>query len=137
MGGPACQGKMIAKVEEIIADDRTSKGMAFSKTKMHVICPWHGYEFDIRTGVHPGNTRARLRKIKVAVSNGEVTIGIPDAREQVAPDMAEQAGSPREETGCSIDICTCLRRFASRYLPRLRRSRRSPMMSSKSACLPI
>ena len=24
MGGPACQGKMIAKVEEIIADDRTS-----------------------------------------------------------------------------------------------------------------
>ena len=67
MGGPACQGKMIAKVEEIIADDRTSKGMAFSKTKMHVICPWHGYEFDIRTGVHPGNTRARLRKIKIAV----------------------------------------------------------------------
>ena len=89
MGGPACQGKMIAKVEEIIADDRTSKGTAFSKTKMHVICPWHGYEFDIRTGAHPGNTRARLRKIKVAVSNGEVTIGIPDAREQVAPDMAE------------------------------------------------
>lgn len=34
-GGPACQGKMIAKVEEIIADDRTSQGMMFSKTKMH------------------------------------------------------------------------------------------------------
>jgi nitrite reductase/ring-hydroxylating ferredoxin subunit len=63
--------------------------MAFSKTKMHVICPWHGYEFDIRTGVHRGNTRVRLRKIKVAVSNGEVTIGIAGAREQVAPDMAE------------------------------------------------
>ena len=27
MGGPACQGKMIAKVEEVIAEDRTSKGM--------------------------------------------------------------------------------------------------------------
>jgi len=89
MGGPACQGKMIAKAEEIIADDCTSKGMVFSKTKMHVVGPWHGYEFDIRTGAHPGNTRVRLRKIKVAVSNGEVTIGIPDAPEQVAPDMAE------------------------------------------------
>jgi nitrite reductase/ring-hydroxylating ferredoxin subunit len=48
MGGPACQGKMIAKVEEVIAEDRTSKGMTFSKSKMHVVCPWHGFEFDIR-----------------------------------------------------------------------------------------
>jgi len=65
MGGPACQGKMIAKVAEIIADDRTSKGMAFSKTKMNVIRPWHGYEFDIRTGFTPavrerGYGRSRL-----------------------------------------------------------------------------
>ena len=59
MGGPACQGKMIHKVEEIIADDRTSKGFAFSKSKLHVICPWHAFEFDIRTGVHPGNARMR------------------------------------------------------------------------------
>ncbi len=83
MGGPACQGKIIAKVEEIIADDRTSKGMAFSNTKMHVVCPWHGFEFDIRTGVHPGNPRARLRKIKVAVVDGDVMIIVPDAREHV------------------------------------------------------
>ena len=86
MGGPACQGKMIAKVEEIIAEDRTSKGMAFSKTRMHVVCPWHGYEFDIRTGVHPGNARMRLRKINVAVADGEVIISLPDTRPQ-APAM--------------------------------------------------
>jgi nitrite reductase/ring-hydroxylating ferredoxin subunit len=78
MGGPACQGKIIAKVDEIIADDRTSKGLAFSKTRMHVICPWHGYEFDIRTGQHPGNSRARLRKIDVAVSGGDVVVSVPD-----------------------------------------------------------
>ena len=83
MGGPACQGKIIAKVEEIIAEDRTSKGMAFSKTKMHVVCPLHGFEFDIRTGIHPGNPKARLRKIKVAVAGGDVVITVPDARERV------------------------------------------------------
>lgn len=81
MGGPACQGKMIAKIEEVIAADRTSKGMMFSKTKMHVVCPWHGFEFDIRTGVHPGNSRARLRKLKVTVSGGDVIVTIPDAGE--------------------------------------------------------
>jgi nitrite reductase (NADH) small subunit len=82
MGGPACQGKMIAKVEEVIAEDRTSKGMMFSKSNMHVVCPWHGYEFDIRTGVHPGNSGARLRKITIAVSGDDVIIGLPDVGEQ-------------------------------------------------------
>jgi nitrite reductase/ring-hydroxylating ferredoxin subunit len=90
MGGPACQGKIIAKVEEVIAEDRTSKGMAFSKTRMHVVCPWHGFEFDIRTGVHPGNPRARLRKIKLAVTGGEVVLTVPDARERV-PTVGEDA----------------------------------------------
>ena len=84
MGGPVCQGKMIAKVEEIIADDRTSRGMAFSKTKLHVVCPWHAFEFDIRTGVHPGNARMRLRKINVALSGGDVIVTVPDARSEAA-----------------------------------------------------
>ena len=88
MGGPACQGKMIAKVEEVIAEDRTSKGMMFSKSKMHIVCPWHGFEFDIRTGRHPGNSKARLRPIKVAVTGGEVVITVPDTREHV-PVMQE------------------------------------------------
>ena len=88
MGGPACQGKMIAKVEETIAEDRTSKGMTFSKEKLHVVCPLHGFEFDIRTGRHPGNSKARLRTIKVAVADGDVVISVPDAREHV-PVMQE------------------------------------------------
>jgi nitrite reductase (NADH) small subunit len=78
MGGPVCQGKMIAKVEEIVAQDRTSQGMMFSKTKMHVVCPWHAYEFDIRTGLHPGNPRAQLRKVPIAVLGDDLVIGLPD-----------------------------------------------------------
>ena len=82
MGGPVCQGKMIAKVDEIIAADRTSRGMAFSKTRMHIVCPWHAYEFDIRTGVHPGNSRARLRKVPVAISEGDVIVECPEVEER-------------------------------------------------------
>ena len=82
MGGPVCQGKMIAKVDEIIAEDRTSRGMAFSKTRMHIVCPWHAYEFDIRTGVHPGNSRARLRKLPVAISEGDVIVECPEVEER-------------------------------------------------------
>ena len=94
MGGPACQGKMIAKVEEIIADDRTSKGMMFSETRMHVVCPWHGFEFDIRTGVHPGNSRARLRKMSVTVTGGDVIVTVPEGtdRTPLAQDNEMSAG---------------------------------------------
>jgi nitrite reductase/ring-hydroxylating ferredoxin subunit len=63
--------------------------MSFSKTKMHVVCPWHGYEFDIRTGVHPGNPQARLRKIAIAVSGDDVIIGLPDVGQH-----AKQAAQP-------------------------------------------
>jgi nitrite reductase/ring-hydroxylating ferredoxin subunit len=78
MGGPACQGKMIAKVDEVLAADRTSTGMAFSKSHMHVVCPWHGFEYDIRTGRHPGNPTLRLRPVKVRVSeDGDVIVGFP------------------------------------------------------------
>ena len=78
VGGPACQGKIIAKVEEVIAADRTSKGMEFSKTKINVVCPWHGYEFDIRTGRHHGNQRYRLKPVKVRVEKGDVIVSLPD-----------------------------------------------------------
>lgn len=83
MGGPACQGKIIARVEEDLAEDCTSRGMTFSKTKLHVVCPWHGFEFDIRTGVHPGNPKARLRKIQVRVIDGNVVITVPSHEERV------------------------------------------------------
>jgi nitrite reductase/ring-hydroxylating ferredoxin subunit len=84
MGGPACQGKMMPKVEEVLGDDRTSKGMAFSKTQMNIVCPWHGYEFDMRTGIHAGNPKVRLRSIKVHVADGDVVVSLPDARERPA-----------------------------------------------------
>jgi nitrite reductase/ring-hydroxylating ferredoxin subunit len=80
IGGPACQGKIIAKVEEVVAEDRTSKGLAFSKTKINVVCPWHGFEFDIRTGRHHGNPRYRLKPIKVRVEGADVIVSLPEEK---------------------------------------------------------
>ena len=77
MGGPACQGKMIPKVEEIISADRTSRGLQFSKTQVNVTCPWHGYEFDIRTGQHAGSRRYRLRPVGVRLESGDVLVTLP------------------------------------------------------------
>jgi nitrite reductase (NADH) small subunit len=73
-GGPVCQGKILSKVEELIAEDKTSRGLKFSETDVHIICPWHGYEFNIRTGRHPGDRNVRLRAHEVKVRDGEVYV---------------------------------------------------------------
>ncbi|MFQ5692925.1 MAG: Rieske (2Fe-2S) protein [Nitrospinota bacterium] len=73
-GGPVCQGKIIPRVEEDIAPDRTARGLRFSAERTHIVCPWHGYEYDIETGVHPGNRKVRLRKCEVTVRDGEVYV---------------------------------------------------------------
>jgi len=99
MGGPACQGKVIAKVEEAVMPDRTSKGVEFSKTRMNVVCPWHGFEFDIRTGRHPGNARYRLKPMKVRVEDGDVIVSLPEQKnaQNVTIRPAQDGDSVRPE----------------------------------------
>jgi nitrite reductase/ring-hydroxylating ferredoxin subunit len=78
MGGPVCQGKIIGRVEERIADDKTSRGFAFSPDRTNIVCPWHGYEFDIATGQHQGNPRMRLRPVKIEIIEDDIVVTLPE-----------------------------------------------------------
>jgi nitrite reductase/ring-hydroxylating ferredoxin subunit len=73
-GGPACEGLTIAKVDERIRDDKTSAGLFFSETEMHFVCPWHGYEYDLRTGEFVANRKLRLKKYNVVEKNDDVYV---------------------------------------------------------------
>ena len=75
-GGPVCQGKIFNQVEELITADKKSAGLRFGKRR-HIVCPWHGYEFDLETGCHPGDASVRLTPVKVAVRNGQVFVTLP------------------------------------------------------------
>ena len=68
-GGPACEGLIINKVVDIIAADRTYQGQEFTD-EVHFACPWHGYEYDLKTGECVGDRRLKLRKFDV-VQRGE------------------------------------------------------------------
>jgi len=39
-----------------------------------VTCPWHGWEYDVRTGQNVGNPAAKLRTYRVVVEGDDVTI---------------------------------------------------------------
>ena len=64
-GGPACEGLIMHKVEDVLAPDRTWHGQTFSSDEVHFVCPWHGYEYDIRTGECAADRRLRLKSFEV------------------------------------------------------------------------
>jgi nitrite reductase/ring-hydroxylating ferredoxin subunit len=74
MGGPVCLGKIIPRVEEVFGEDQTSQGFKFSKDRKNIVCPWHGYEFDIRTGQHHGCAELRLQNVPVEVKGGDLVV---------------------------------------------------------------
>ena len=69
-GGPACEGLTIAKVEERLRPDKTSMGLFFSEDEMHFVCPWHGMEYDMKTGECVSDRKMKLKKYKT-VQKGE------------------------------------------------------------------
>jgi nitrite reductase/ring-hydroxylating ferredoxin subunit len=69
-GGPACEGLIMHKVEDVIGEDKTWQGQRFSATQVHFVCPWHGYEFDLKTGECVPDRRLKLRTYPV-VRRGE------------------------------------------------------------------
>lgn len=73
-GGPVCEGLTIAKVEERILPDKTSRGLYFSETDMHFVCPWHGSEYNIKTGECVSNRKLKLRKYDVIERGDDVYV---------------------------------------------------------------
>jgi nitrite reductase/ring-hydroxylating ferredoxin subunit len=67
-GGPVCQGKIVPRVTEVIDERGESHGFAFDESNLHIVCPWHGFEYDIKTGAHPGRRAARLVGVAVEES---------------------------------------------------------------------
>jgi nitrite reductase/ring-hydroxylating ferredoxin subunit len=73
-GGPACEGMTIARVEERLNPDKTSAGLFFSETEMNFVCPWHGYEYDMKTGECISDRRLKLRRYQVLERDGDIYV---------------------------------------------------------------
>ena len=70
MGGPVGEGILIGKVEAVLDEQQAHLYDRFSTTEIHLVCPWHGWEYDIETGECAANRRLKLRRYE-AVQRGE------------------------------------------------------------------
>lgn len=79
-GGPVCQGRFFRQVVEVIDEEaKTSHGRDYEQdgdqpARTNIVCPWHGMEFDIRTGKFPGNADMALQGATVQVQGDEVFV---------------------------------------------------------------
>jgi nitrite reductase/ring-hydroxylating ferredoxin subunit len=73
-GGPVCQGKLMKGCEERLDAQRRSLGIHYREGSMHLVCPWHGYEFDARTGRHAGYDGLGLASYPVKLRDGDVYV---------------------------------------------------------------
>jgi len=66
-GGPVCQGTLLPRVVE---------GPAFDPADPHIVCPWHGFEFSIKTGCHAATDQYRLTPVPLEESAGVIHIRV-------------------------------------------------------------
>jgi nitrite reductase/ring-hydroxylating ferredoxin subunit len=76
MGGPVGEGLLMGKVEARIGADGRYQGEYFSDTTTHLVCPWHGWEYDIETGEAAGDRTQCLRRYEVDVQGAEVHVSV-------------------------------------------------------------
>ena len=65
-----------AELEEMLGPDQKSRGLRFSDRR-NIVCPWHGWEFDLESGRHCGDPKYRLRPVNVRVEDNRVYVKLP------------------------------------------------------------
>jgi nitrite reductase (NADH) small subunit len=74
MGGPVGEGLLIGKVEAVVDANRRVLYERFSDEVVHLVCPWHGWEYDVATGEVSGDRRRRLRRYSTVERAGRVYV---------------------------------------------------------------
>lgn len=87
LGGPLCAGQIVTDVVSPVPGDVRS-----SPERTFITCPWHNWEFDIRTGQSYWNARMRAMPFPVSVEDKDTVAGL----EQVG--AARVAGPYQAET---------------------------------------
>ena len=72
--GPVCQGRLYKRVIEPVAADNTVRALDYDETVTNIVCSWHGYEFDLKTGASQGHDKIKLRKAQLDVKDGNVYV---------------------------------------------------------------
>lgn len=75
-GGPICQGRILPRVVEVMDGTKQVHGQNWDESDMHIVCPWHGFEYSIKTGRHAGDSKVHLRSFAVHEAEGDIYVEV-------------------------------------------------------------
>ena len=75
-GGPACEGVRMPQVVDQIGPGGEYLGQTYDENDIHIVCPWHGFEFHLSDGTHCGDSRIRLHKYRIVEKEGGVYVEV-------------------------------------------------------------
>jgi nitrite reductase (NADH) small subunit len=75
-GGPACEGIIRGKVLDLYDKDRQFLGQTYDEDEPHIVCPWHGWEYKLKTGECAPDPKLRLKRYEVVQREGVVYVVI-------------------------------------------------------------
>lgn len=73
-GGPVCSGELVGATRRELTDTGEVIRDVLDEEAMRLVCPWHGWEYDLATGEVAHNRRLRLRRFDVTVNDGVVYV---------------------------------------------------------------
>jgi nitrite reductase/ring-hydroxylating ferredoxin subunit len=73
-GGPACEGILRPKVVDVFAEDKSFLAQTYDENDPHIVCPWHGWEYKLKTGECAPDPSLRLKSYKVFERDGGVYV---------------------------------------------------------------
>jgi len=76
LGGPVCQGEIVEWVDEILAPSGEVIEQRVCPDRWHLVCPWHGLEFDLQTGRCVSDPELHLRAYSTRVEGGVVRVRV-------------------------------------------------------------
>jgi nitrite reductase/ring-hydroxylating ferredoxin subunit len=93
-GGPMCEGLVVSYLEA----DKPGE-LRYDPTRKLLECPWHGWEFDIKTGQsYFDPQRTRIKPFPVAVEHGDVLA------EEVAEGAAQLVKGPYTAETINVSV---------------------------------
>lgn len=74
MGGPVCSGELLGATRMELTPGGEAVRQVLDDSQPRLVCPWHGWEYDLLTGEAVHDRRLRLRAFAITVQDGIVYV---------------------------------------------------------------
>lgn len=73
-GGPVCFGDIFGRIKVQLGENKEIIKEYVDDSELSLVCPWHGYEYNVKTGECLADKSISLRKFPIEIREDKVYI---------------------------------------------------------------